>query len=424
MVKTYRAVMLAGAVVVLGSTLTPALGEQQARKCTIVADDDALHASGRATAEGHFQHEEWAVDPGSQRAFGEAHAALGRTFGTNTKDDTSATLRAGLIGSVLDHRSRQMIVVVDPALVDEGALQAQMDGAAARGGKGRGFVRVVAGCASAERLAGAAKTLADRAWHQEADTVAMGYGLDAHTSTYQVTLDSSETDVADALKSELGDLVTIEYGNPERRGRLDDGEPHYGGAGIRASYEPSNTCTSGFTVRLSTGARGSLTAGHCYNNGANIYSGPQYYGLTAGESSYPAYDMIRINPNGETFDNKIHVDPCCPSVRTVTHRSNPGLHEYICVSGRLTRAVCGIEVVNTSYSLCDSDGCTHDTFMARKPGALVGQGGDSGAPSYTRPTTSTASIKGMEIGGTASDNFVGEKITHIEAHLSVTVATS
>lgn len=62
--------------------------------------------------------------------------------------------------------------------------------------------------------------------------------------------------------------------------------------------------------------------------------------------------------------------------------------------------------------------------MAKKPGQQVGQGGDSGAPSYVRPTTTTAHIRGIEIGGTSSDNFVGHKIIAIENHLNVTVRTN
>ncbi|HEV2756908.1 MAG TPA: hypothetical protein VG318_14165, partial [Actinomycetota bacterium] len=248
-----------------------------------------------------------------------------------------------------------------------------------------------------------------------------GYGLDPHDSTYHVTFDATDTEAAEALEARLGDLVTIDYGEVELRGRMDDGEPHWGGAGIRPYGTSFPTCTAGFTVRYPSGTKGSVTAGHCYAHGTRIYSGPQFYGKVD-TSHHPLYDMDRINPAGEVFENKIHVDPCCPSVRRVTGRSNPSLHEFLCVSGMKTRAVCGIEVVSLSWRVCTSEACNL-LFLARKPGQLVGQGGDSGAPSYTRPSPSTATIKGMEVAGTRYDNFLGEKVGVIEARLGVTVAT-
>jgi ABC-type phosphonate transport system ATPase subunit len=86
--------------------------------------------------------------------------------------------------------------------------------------------------------------------------------------------------------------------------------------------------------------------------------------------------------------------------------------------------VCGIGVTNASTSYCDSDGCTPDVFFAEKPGELVGQGGDSGTPVYTRPNSTRATIKDIEIAGTAPDNLFGEKVSQVQSHLEVTVATS
>ncbi|HEV2756942.1 MAG TPA: hypothetical protein VG318_14335, partial [Actinomycetota bacterium] len=140
--------------------------------CTTVADDDALHAAGRPTAQGHFPHEEWAVDPGSQRAFGHVHSLMQSTFGLDSKEDPDVTLRQGLIGSVLDHRQRQMVVVVDPDKVDVSALQPRAEAAAAKAGKGRTngrpFALVVAGCAEVQDLLSASSVIAERSWHPDA----------------------------------------------------------------------------------------------------------------------------------------------------------------------------------------------------------------------------------------------------------------
>ena len=61
------------------------------------------------------------------------------------------------------------------------------------------------------------------------------------------------------------------------------------------------------------GERGSVTAGHCYENNQSIYSGSYMYGMTTDDQEAqedPEWDMIRIHPNGhETYDNKIWTDP-------------------------------------------------------------------------------------------------------------------
>lgn len=430
MTKLVRAVLLIGVLGLLAAGLPPALG-QQTNDCT-VEDDEALDLAEEPTPEGHFPHEEWAANAQSQAAFRGLARALEARFGSDTDAQPHAALSRGLIGSALDHEAHQMVVVVARGYSDTRGLTNQLERSASEAGKSRGFVRVLTGCHSADELMSAGDVIAGLDWHERADDVSFGFGLDAHTSTYEATFAESDADVANALKERLGDLVTIEYGTPEDRGRLDDGEPHYGGAGIRPGSENSNDCTSGFTVNLPGGGKGSVTAGHCFYltgngtlNGRNVYSGPEFYGESAGASNFPTYDMVRISPQGESFTNIIHVDPCCPSTRTVTGRGNPSLHEFLCVSGMVTRAVCGIEVTNTDYTFCTAAvGCRPNTFVAKKPGELVGQGGDSGAPSYVRPTTTTAHIRGMEIGGTSFDNFVGHKVIAIENHLSVTVRTS
>ena len=56
----------------------------------------------------------------------------------------------------------------------------------------------------------------------------------------------------------------------------------------------------------------------------------------------------------QTYDNTIHVDPCCPVTRNVTSRKAPAVRQ----SGMITRAVCGLVITNLFAQLCDADGCT------------------------------------------------------------------
>lgn len=390
-----------------------------------VQDDDSLHAGNRPTNAGHFPHEEWAANAGAQRVIEKINSAMDAQFGTSNEEAVTRALDAGLIELALDHFAQEVVVIVDYSLVDAPNLERRLRGIvqAAYHSQAPFTVRVGPSCNSAADLHSARDVLVGQAWHDDAPAVPYTFYLDPNTSSFKATFWNEDADVANALKEKLGDKVSIEWGTPSRDGRLDDGEPHYGGAGIRAGNQSQNSCTSGFTVVLSNGNKGSVTAGHCYNNGQNIYSGPQYYGQTDGASGFPTYDMIRIHPFGETFTNKIHVDPCCPDVRTVTEHGNPALGAFICISGMVTKAVCGLEVKDTNATLC-SGGCTPNLFMSKKPGETVRQGGDSGAPMYIRPTTTTAGIKGMHIGGSDASTSYAHKISTIKSHLNISVSQS
>jgi hypothetical protein len=419
------ALTMAGVQLANTATAASASGVAATAGCT-VADDLALRAGANAAGQGHYPHEAWLATgkgPTTVTALGEDLAAR---FGTDTKQAPYQTLERGLIGTAVDHIARQLVVVVDPALVPvpalHGVLQSRLDAAGLGPATGIGL-RVQAGCHSSASLLAAVRTLSARAWTPAAKQVTFGFHVEPRDSTVHVTFGPADTGVADAARQQLGAAATVSIGNPTRRDRLTDGEPHWGGAAI--GFLNNRFCTAGFVIRRnSDGVRGGVTAGHCFNNGANVYSGSQFWGTANGESGYPTWDMIRINSSTETYANRIHVDPCCPSVRTVTGRANPVLNELLCVSGYVTRAVCGIRVTSLNGQLCDPDGCTPGLFVASKPGSTVGQGGDSGAPSYVRPTSTTATIRGIEVGGTAPDNFYGEKVLGIEAHLGVTVATS
>ncbi|HEX2051919.1 MAG TPA: S1 family peptidase [Actinomycetota bacterium] len=388
-----------------------------------VRSDHGLHGGDASRDEA--PHERWVANDRAQRAVARISDEVDEHFPAAAKARPGETVDDGLVGIALDHHNEQVVVVVDTARVREDALQSELRAELrdAYGGQQPAFtVRVGPACVPADELAHAANVLRQRAWHPRADEVEFSYYLDPRTSTFSATFDELDRDVGDALAKELGASVVVRYGGPSRLDRLNDADPHWGGAGIGPAPS-ANDCTSGFSVSISTGGRGSVTAGHCYNNGQNLWSGTQYYGLTAGESGYPTWDMIRINPNGETFTNGIWVDPCCPSGRTVTGRGDPSVGTLLCVSGMVTRAKCGLEVTSTSAEFCDAAGCTPGLIRAEKPGDVVSQPGDSGGPMYTRPTTSTATIRGMIVAHTSPSNVYAEKVSSVESHLGVTVLT-
>lgn len=90
-----------------------------------------------------------------------------------------------------------------------------------------------------------------------------------------------------------------------------------------------------------------------------------------------------------------------------------------------TLSRCGMTVSGLDGELCDEYGCTTGLITAsRADHGIVDQGGDSGAPVYTRPGSSTATARGGGIGQMGSGTIMlAEGISNIQAHLNVTFLT-
>ena len=77
--------------------------------------------------------------------------------------------------------------------------------------------------------------------------------------------------------------------------------------------------------------------GHYYPFYSAFSTQPQYYfGNAFGNYNYPYQDFQFVFGWGVSYTNKIHVDPCCPSVRTVTAKGDPPLYSSVCTSGAQT----------------------------------------------------------------------------------------
>jgi hypothetical protein len=327
------------------------------------------------------------------------------------KEQVSEQLRRGLIGTVADPVTRTVTVVTTPEL--KTALQIDAN--------------VITGCHSAAELIDAENLLTARMWHPDAARATFSYSLQATDSRYHINFDDRYPQAAAALSEKLGDRAVVSVGATGRSGRLDDGRPHFGGAGLREGpgTSSSNTCTSGFSVRRNADLQyGSVTAGHCFGESTYVYSGPKYYGFTFGRVSFPGFDILGIRSSTETYDNVIHVDPCCPSTRTVVGRAGLAVGDIVCISGMVSRALCSIRVTATSGAFCDWYGCTFGLVESIRSNAVFMQPGDSGAPIYIRGANNTATIGGMAVAAAAGGTIAyGESIATIEGYLNVTLMT-
>jgi len=397
--------------------------------CTVQGPDPA-RVSMTPTADGTPAYAQWLGQADVSAANDAIQKAVQAQFGLTDGKETAAELvRRGYIGSTVDHNTRTIVTVVTPEYrAKAAALQARISAAQPASLTKAYRTALIVGCYSGSRLAAAADLLHGRAWHPEAAKASFSFAIEANDSRLHVSFDPGSAAAAEAARVRLGELAAVTLGGSSRAGRLDDGEAHYGGAGVRVGSGAlnSNICTTSFVVRRnSDGRRGGLSAGHCFNNNNAVWSSTQFWGTAWGEAGYPTWDMIGVSSTAETYDNSIHVDPCCPSVRNVTARKFPAVNDNVCLSGMVTRAVCGLIVNHLFAELCDADGCTTGLMRARRANDVTVRGGDSGGPVYQRSGASNAVALGMIIGfNDGGRNLLGEKLNSIEAHLGVTVLTS
>lgn len=126
---------------------------------------------------------------------------------SNPKGHPTAQLRRGLVGEAYDFDAHEIVVVIDPALVDMVDLEKDLRAVADRKLPTSDLqVRVQAGCHASRELAEAHEVIVGQKW-RPADVGGFGFHLDPHTSTYKVGI---LPEGGRALKAELGDLVTID----------------------------------------------------------------------------------------------------------------------------------------------------------------------------------------------------------------------
>lgn len=421
----HRWIIAVAVTIGTGMVAVPSAGEAgaPAQPCVVSGAAGQGLDHGPRDADGLYPFQTW-LTTNATRGVQQAMEQTRRTIMGIADDAPLADqLQHGLIGYAPDNAARTMVTVVTADYTAPAGLTTPGD-------------RVQKGCFSASQLIEADSVLRQRTWHPDAAQASFAYALRGEDSKFHVTFDARYPAAADALTARLGDRVVVELGSVSRMGRLNDGEPHYGGSGIRKGFSTSltsNTCTSGFVVRRkSDGRRGVTTANHCFSNGDSIYSSTEFAGVLWGEGTvdnpYPLYDVAGVMSSGETYANIIHVEPCSPCIRTVTAKSTIGGGSAMCLSGMVTTAICSVIVTGTG-ALCDNAGCTLSLIEGMRNGDTVVRGGDSGGPAYIRTGTASATAIGTIVGGatgrTGSSTVVYvEPIGSLETALGVTVAFS
>ena len=360
-------------------------------------------------------------------------AAPDEDTGLPEADDVPPGLERGVLG-VLGDATTGYTVVVDPSVVRLSDVRAQLveglDPASAAA------VTVERSCRSVKSLAAAWLTLTAGDWHPKADTTSYSLEIDSATEKILVSVDPAGLDpsVLRALERVDPTVVEVQQGAVARTaGRLADPTTggHRGGAGVGIAKNDYPTCSTGFTViKKSDGKRASVTAAHCGDNGMPWWSGPYWYGKTAGMKDYPARDQARIE--GSTYRSSIWTDgEDKVSNRRILNRQvvgarDPVIGSTVCASGKTSRSVCGITVERLDATICTAGDCTAGLIQGRKNGAVIVREGDSGAPVYQpRVGTARATIAGMVIASSNGGKTIyAERWSTISSHLGVRIATS
>jgi hypothetical protein len=334
-------------------------------------------------------------------------------------------LSQGVIG-VVGSASTGYKVVVDSSVLDSRRYEAAMARNVPAAGKQ--MVGIERSCRSAREIADAWNSVGARSWSTDASRTKFAADLDPVSEDIVVEYDKATTSAAslDGLRAMSG--VQLVESSLARASRLNDTPKggHWGGARITSALK---NCTAGFSVvRRSNGQRGSVTAGHCGGVGTLWKSGSNYYGTTSVRTNYPDYDQALLT--GSAYGPKMWTDGPgdAANTRTVKGGGDPGVGTVVCQSGSFSTSLCGITVRSTSAKYCDTDGCTTYVIRATRGGQIAIIGGDSGGPLYTRPSSTTATIRGIMFAGAGCASsrcttLYAERYASITGHLGVTALT-
>jgi hypothetical protein len=245
-----------------------------------------------------------------------------------------------------------------------------------------------------------------------------------------------ETDAPGSLVSSLIALPGAATAEAEAAGRVqvrrvttsdtfhrrDDIEPFWGGAGIT---DRSGVCSSGYAVRNSAGTIRMTTAGHCFANGATVWteSLARVYGTVSGRRldsiTGDGKDMELIG--GKSYAGRIYTGSVTSSssIPVVSAGSaTVGYNDY-CHSGRTTGENCGHTATSITAQVCTGTGCKSPVI--RFTGGTLSRPGDSGSPFYAK-NSSGAFIRGHVIAGSDSAAFA-ETYTKVASTYSVSIVT-
>lgn len=199
-------------------------------------------------------------------------------------------------------------------------------------------------------------------------------GIDLRSGRVKLYLPPS-TVVQTALRTgglvlpELADIISV-----ERLGQLEATV-----VGGRAMVVSDGTfCTSGFTVRNSSGTRGVLTAAHCPNQLAYEGSWTVFQAERQSTGGSVAYDVQWHTTPGQPPTNQVYVGTSTNrSITSTRPRAQQNFGGYACKFGWATGYTCGTITTNNYYAFGQYGWVYVDNTQGYPN---LSEGSDSGAP--------------------------------------------
>ncbi|MGP4113901.1 hypothetical protein ACTWP5_23695 [Streptomyces sp. 4N509B] len=280
--------------------------------------------------------------------------------------------------------------------------------------------------ATAEALATIQQRIAD---HVAANGTEYTFGSFVDHETGRIVL---ETDAPADLVAELTALPTglATAGDVEVHhrtvsttfSRRDDTAPFWGAAGIT---DQNARCSSGYAVRDAAGGVSMVTAGHCFGNGATVWTESLnlVYGTVFDRRLPPVtgepIDVERVG--GQSYAGFVYSGGVNSTTAYRVSAAGPatvGFADY-CHSGRTTGEHCGHTAVSIDGQVCTEVGCTWPVIVFN--GGTQPQPGDSGGPFYVRGNTD-AFIRGHVIAGSGVTSYA-TPWTEVERVYGVSIVT-
>ena len=205
--------------------------------------------------------------------------------------------------------------------------------------------------------------------------------------------------------------------------RRDDIPSFWGGAGITNA---GGICSAGYAVRNAVGSVFSVTAGHCFANGANALVDPACAATARSPGGAcprsPGTPIDSELLGGQSYAGRVYTG----GVVSTTSRgvaaggaASVGYNAY-CHSGRTTGENCGHTATSTNAQVCTSSGCKSPVIQFT--GGTMIQGGDSGGAFYAIDSAGKAWIRGNVIATNGTTGWA-TPFTNVASTYGVSVVT-
>lgn len=205
--------------------------------------------------------------------------------------------------------------------------------------------------------------------------------------------------------------------------RRDDIPSFWGGAGITNS---GGICSSGYAAQNSSGTVFSVTAGHCFADGANalVESGLRSYGTVSGRRlpTVTGHPMDMELLGGQSYAGRVYTGGVTSTTSrpvTAAGAAFVGYSDY-CHSGRTTGENCGHTATSTNAQVCTGTGCK-SPVIAFTGGTMI-QGGDSGGAFYAIDSAGKAWIRGNVIATNGTTGWA-QPWTTVASQYGVSIVT-